>query len=160
LKPSQELFKSAWRNFPTGVSIVTTQTSDGGHYATTANAVMSVSLDPLLVLVSLSSNGKTSASVKNSGCFGLNFLNKNQADLGNYYGRSSSDKREILPDNVRVHSSGVALLEDALSIMVCNVIKDVVAGDHTLFIGEVIDIENREGESLIFYKGEYRTFGI
>ena len=121
---------------------------------------MSVSLDPLLVLVSLSSSGKTSASVKSSGCFGLNFLNKNQADLGNYYGRSSSDKREILPDNVRVHSSGVALLEDALSIMVCNVIKDVVAGDHTLFIGEVIDIENREGESLIFYKGEYRTFGI
>ena len=139
---------------------MTTQTSEGGPYATTANAVMSVSLDPLLVLVSLSSNGKTSASVKSTGYFGLNFLNKDQADLGNYYGRSSSDKRALLPINVHLHSSGVALFKDALSVMVCNVINDVVAGDHTLFIAEVIDIENREGESLIFYKGEYRSFGI
>ena len=160
MDPSIDLFKSAWRNFPTGVSVVTTVTPEGRPYATTANAVMSVSLDPLLVLVSLSTDGKTHASINKYGYFGLNFLSGSQAHLGDYYGRSTSHERETLPTAVICHSSGVTLFEDALSSIVCKVIQQVIAGDHTLFIGEVIDIENRDGEALIFYKGGYKTLGI
>ncbi|MQF86925.1 MAG: flavin reductase family protein [SAR202 cluster bacterium] len=160
MKPSVDLFKLAWRNFPTGVSVITTFTPEGKPYATTANAVMSVSLDPLLVLVSLSTNGKTCMSITNCGYFGLNFLSAHQVSLGDYYGRSSSPEREILPSTAILHSSGVTLFEDALSSMVCKVTQEVVAGDHTLFIGEVIDIENQNGEALVFYKGGYKTLGI
>ena len=52
MKPTQDLFRHAWGQFPTGVTIITTGQPDGSPYCTTANAVMSVSLDPLLVLVS------------------------------------------------------------------------------------------------------------
>lgn len=154
---SPELFRSAWRKFATGVSIVTTRQPDGGAYATTANSVASVSLDPLLVLVSFGNGGTTHANLVRERRFGINILRDDQAAIAQRYAASPPEERRLLPPAHRLLPSGTALLNDALARMDCRVVSDVGAGDHTVFIAEVEHIEVSGGAPLIFYDGRYGT---
>ena len=154
---SPELFREAWRKFATGVSIVTTREPDGGTYATTANSVASVSLDPLLVLVSVGKGGTTHANLTRERRFGINILRDDQAPIAQHYATSPPEERERLPLAHRRLPSGTTLLDDALACMDCRVVSDVGAGDHTVFLAEVEHIEVSAGAPLVFYDGRYGT---
>ena len=153
---SPELFREAWRKFATGVSIVTTRQPDGGTYATTANSVASVSLDPLLVLVSFGKASSTHANLARERRFGINILRDDQAPIAQHYATSPPEERQNLPPAHR-RPSGTTLLDDALACMDCRVVSDVGAGDHTVFIAEVEHIEVSEGAPLVFYDGRFGT---
>ena len=153
---SPELFREAWRKFATGVSIVTTRQPDGGTYATTANSVASVSLDPLLVLVSFGKVSSTHANLARERRFGINILRDDQAPIAEHYATSPPEERQNLPPAHR-RPSGTTLLDDALACMDCRVVSDVGAGDHTVFIAEVEHIEVSAGAPLVFYDGRYGT---
>ena len=153
------LYRQAWRRFPTGVSIVTTRSLDGAPYATTANALLSVSLDPPLLLLSVATGGHTCDYLQQAGCFGVNFLREDQAGVADFYGRATPEERRTLPDAHTVHESGVELLDDALVGMVCRVEQQVEAGDHTLIVAAVDHIEVRDGEALLFYDGRFGSAG-
>ena len=154
---SPELFREAWRKFATGVSIVTTRQPDGGTYATTANSVASVSLDPLLVLVSFGKGGTTHANLTRERRFGINILRDDQASVAEHYATSPPEERRQLPEAHRQLPSGTTLLDDALACMDCRVVGDVGAGDHTVFLAEVEHIEVSDGAPLVFYDGRYGT---
>jgi flavin reductase (DIM6/NTAB) family NADH-FMN oxidoreductase RutF len=154
VKPTPELFRQAWGKFPTGVTIITTRQADGSPYCTTANAVMSVSLDPLLVLVSIGREGATQANLKRELRFGINVLGEDDAELATAF--ASQDERPPLPSGHQLSPAGTALLGEALACMDCRVVQQVEAGDHVLFIAEVDDIEVREGAPLVFHKGRFR----
>ena len=154
---SPELFREAWRKFATGVSIVTTRQPDGGTHATTANSVASVSLDPLLVLVSFGRGSATHANLARERRFGINILRDDQASTAQHYATSPPEERARLPHAHRRLPSGTTLLDDALVCMDCRVVSDVGAGDHTVFIAEVEHIEVREGAPLVFYDGRFGT---
>jgi flavin reductase (DIM6/NTAB) family NADH-FMN oxidoreductase RutF len=152
---SPEEFRRAWGKFPTGVSMVTTHTEDGGAYCTTANAISSVSLDPLLVHLSLGKDGLTCANILREKRFGINMLRMDQEELAKFFATASSDERRKLPSAHKVTPNGTDLLSDALVVMDCRVMQEVEAGDHIIFIAEVDGLEVREGEPLVFYQGKF-----
>ena len=154
---SPELFRKAWGKFATGVSVITTRQPDGETYATTANSVASVSLDPLLVLISVGNGGTTHANLLRERRFGINILRDDQAAVATYYATSTPEDRQRLPLAHQQSPNGATLLDDALACMDCRVVRDVEAGDHTVFIAEVEYIEVNEGAPLLFYEGQYAT---
>ena len=149
------LYRQAWRKFPTGVSIVTTRSADGGPYATTANAILSIALDPPLLLLSVGTGGQTCANLAREGRFGLSFLPDDQADVADFYARASAEERATLPASHTAQDGGAALLDGALAAMACRIEQRVEAGDHTLFVAAVERVEVREGNALLFYDGRY-----
>ena len=155
MQPTPELFRRAWRTFPTGVSVVTTRTSDGAPYATTANALLSVSIDPMLLLLSVTTAGHTCLNLSRHGLFAVNFLRDDQEAIADFYGRAPPLERRRLPAAHTVHESGLALLDDAVAWMICRVRQRTRAGDHTLFVAAVEDIDVRDGDALVFYRGRY-----
>ena len=157
MTPPPELFRRAWGKFPTGVSLITTHTEDGGPWCTTANAVSSVSLDPLLMQLSVRKDGVTCANLRRERRFGLNVLPRELQEMAALFAGPPTKERQRLPTQHRVTNNGTILLDEALTAMDCRVVEQVEAGDHILFIAEVEEIEIREGTPLVFYEGGYTS---
>jgi flavin reductase (DIM6/NTAB) family NADH-FMN oxidoreductase RutF len=147
----QVRFRQALGRFATGVTVVSTE-HEGTVHGMTANGFMSVSLDPLLVLVSIARTARMHDLLERSGHFGVSVLTKAQQELSNHFaGRPMQDAE------VPFHAvSGVPLIRDALVEVATRTVDAHRAGDHTLFIGEVLYFDSRDGEPLIFHSGGYR----
>lgn len=118
----------------------------------TANAFVSVSLDPPLVLVSLDNRSVMHRILPGIGRFGVSVLAEHQEKLSNHFaGRTV----EGLPIRF-VTRLGIPLLEDAVAYFVVQLIDAHPAGDHTLYIGRVEHFESREDRPLLFYSGKYQ----
>ena len=120
---------------------------------------LSVSLEPPLLLLSVATGGNTCEYLRKEGCFGVNFLRGDQAEVADFYARAAPEERRTLPEAHRTHESGVALLDEALVGMVCHIEQTVEAGDHTLFVAAVEHVEVREGDALLFHEGHYGSAG-
>ena len=159
MSTNPEQYRQAWRKFPTGVSVITMRSESGEPYVTTANALLSISLDPMLLLLSVATDGNTCANLLRDGLFAVNFLRSDQSHIADFYARAPSHERSNLPDAHTKHESGIALFDDALVCMVCRCEHEVQAGDHTMFVASVEDIDIREGDALLFYEGQYGSAG-
>ncbi|GIO26536.1 flavin reductase family protein [Ornithinibacillus bavariensis] len=148
------IFRNAMGKFATGVTVVTTKLGEEIH-GMTANAFMSVSLDPKLVLVSVDHRATMKRYIENSGKFAISFLNQEQRDLSAYFAGQINETREI--DFYWLQE--MPTIKDALVNIVCDLHEAIDAGDHTLFIGKVIDLEIRDGDPLTFFQGKYRELG-
>jgi flavin reductase (DIM6/NTAB) family NADH-FMN oxidoreductase RutF len=126
-------FREAISRFATGVTVITTRRPDGPA-GMTANAVSSLSLSPLLLLVCISNRLPTHEALLESRCFAVNVLGQGDEDLALRFARPSEDKFE----NVDVdYSSGLPVLRRAIAHFVCEVREALPGGDHSIFIGEV-----------------------
>ncbi|MDA3129638.1 flavin reductase family protein [Aliibacillus thermotolerans] len=143
-------FRQAMGQFATGVTIVTTEYEKNVH-GMTANAFMSVSLNPKLIAVSVDHRAKMLRKMIEAQTFAVNILTERQKELSMLF--AGQIKLEKTPTFARLH--GVPIIEDSLVSVVCRLFSKKVAGDHTIFIGEVIDIKTRKGEPLLFYSGNY-----
>lgn len=143
-------FRNAMGKFATGVTVITTDLNGEAH-GMTANAFMSVSLNPKLVLISIGEKARMLEKLNQSGKFAVNILSEGQQEVSMLFAGQIKEEKEIVFDNL----NGVSIIKDALANIVCNVYGKQVAGDHTLFIGEVEDIILREGKPLTFYEGQY-----
>ena len=155
MRLSSDEFRRGWGKFPTGVSVVTTHTEEGDSYGTTANAVSSVSLNPLLIHLSLGKDGMTCANLAREGRFGINFLRSDQENLARFFATASMEERHRLPAAHHISEHGTCLFDDALVVMDCCVSQEVEAGDHIIFIAEVDGLLVREGDPLVFYQGKF-----
>ena len=99
--------------------------------------------------------------VKKQGRFGVSVLRENQVAISRYFAQTDEnlDTEAKLGIRYRWTPSGIPLLEDALVHITCNVAASYVAGDHTIFIGEVESTEVFDGEPLLFFRGSYRRIG-
>jgi flavin reductase (DIM6/NTAB) family NADH-FMN oxidoreductase RutF len=141
--------------FATGVAIVTCQDADGPAGLTT-NAVTSLSLDPLLLLVCFDNSSRTLAAVRSARRFAVNVLRAGQEDLAAVFAskRVAREKFEAVTHTV---AHGVPVLDDALAWVACDLVELLPGGDHTIGIGSVIGGDTTEGEPLVFYRGGYVT---
>jgi flavin reductase len=147
----QRRFRDALGTFATGVTIVSTRCDDLVH-GMTANGFMSVSLEPALVVVSIASSARMHDILLRAGRYGVSVLGREQEAVSRHFaGRPDADRQIGL-----IESSGVPLVEGALTHVVAAVVDAHPAGDHTMFIGEVLDFTHRSGEPLIFHSGAYR----
>ena len=144
------LFRDTMGKFSTGVTVITTK-HDGKVHGMTANAFMSVSLNPKLVVISIGENARCLNKIRESGTFGVNILAEDQQEQSMIFAGQKKVEIDIEFDTL----SGVPVLPGALAQISCEVVSSYVEGDHTLFIGKVQDILLEEKEPLLFYSGKY-----
>ena len=143
-------YRRALGRFATGVSVVTTQ-HNGRIHGMTANAFVSVSLEPPLVLLSLDNRCHMHQILPVTGLFGVSVLAEGQEAISNHFAGRTVDGAHIR----FVTRREVPLLEGAVAYFVARVVNIHSAGDHTLYIGHVEHFESCEGRPLVFYAGEY-----
>ncbi len=143
-------FRNAMGRFATGVTVITTETKDDIH-GMTANAFMSVSLSPKLITVSIDNRANMLEKIKEAKKFAVNILSDRQKDISMHFAGQAKIDREIEFG----YLEGIPILEDAIVSVACELDNSFVVGDHTLFIGKVIDIKMTEGNPLTFYGGRY-----
>jgi 3-hydroxy-9,10-secoandrosta-1,3,5(10)-triene-9,17-dione monooxygenase reductase component len=148
-------FRDAIGSFPTGVAVVTANGS-GGPAGLTTNAVTSLSLDPVLLLVCFDNGSRTLPHVRETGRFAVNVLRHGQHDLAAVFASKRVGREKFA---AATHSlvGGVPVLEGVLAWFVCELRELVPGGDHTIGIGEVRDLgHDPDGEPLVFFRGSYR----
>ncbi len=146
------LYRRTCGRFGTGVTVITTRL-EGRVHGMTANAFMSVSLQPPLVLVSINRRAKMCQLLEHTGRYAVSILREDQKDLALHF---AGRPREGLTISFG-ERCGLPVLEGALGHVVARVVQRVDAGDHVLFIGEVEHMESREGPPLLFYGGRFET---
>jgi len=148
-------FRQVVGQFPTGVSVVATELN-GVIHGMTANAVMSLSLTPMLMLVSVDKRSKMSDFIQQAQGFSINFLRDEQEVLSTYFaGRWKEPKA---PPFRFVEWSGGPRLEGSLAAVGCRMNKIIETGDHWIVIGEVValHIGVEPHSPLIFHASMYR----
>lgn len=141
--------------FTSGVTVVTTASARGTDvHGMTANAFTSVSLDPPLVLVSVSKDAKCNQRIIDSGRYGISILGAEQHALCRHF--AGAGQRPDLVDFL--WRDGLPLIAAALAHLVCTVRASYPAGDHVLHISEVDHLWERDGAPLVFYNGRLQTF--
>jgi flavin reductase (DIM6/NTAB) family NADH-FMN oxidoreductase RutF len=152
-----DLFKEAMGRFATGVAVVTTVGPNGDRVGFTANAVASVSLDPLLLLVSVDQSSSSLDPLLETGFFALSFLHADDLEVAH---RFATGERDTRFDGLEVRSevTGAPILESALAWVDCTVWKVVEAGDHHVVFGEVQGCGvSSEGAPLLYFRGGFGT---
>jgi 3-hydroxy-9,10-secoandrosta-1,3,5(10)-triene-9,17-dione monooxygenase reductase component len=151
-------FRDAIGCFATGVTIVTT-TGTAGPAGMTTNAVTSLSLDPLLMLVCFDRGSRTLDVVRRSRRFAVNVLRAADADLAAVFA-SKRVAREKFESVTHSEAHGVPVLDSALAWIACELRELLPGGDHEIGIGEVIGMSaGPERDPLVWFRGGYTTIG-
>ena len=150
-----ERFRTVFGHFATGVAVITSA-GPGGSGGMTANAVCSLSLDPLLALVCIENEARTLPLVRDSGRFAVNVLRAGSEDLARVFA-SKVPETEKLRDVPHRIEEGMPILDAALAWIVCDVQSLVPAGDHRIAIGAVVAMDVADGDPLLWYRGAYRA---
>jgi flavin reductase (DIM6/NTAB) family NADH-FMN oxidoreductase RutF len=144
------LFRTTMGCFATGVAVITTAW-EGQVHGMTANAFLSVSLEPPLVLVSIGRNARMHQLLVVGRTYGVSKLTEDQEHYSRHF---SGRPVEGLQPTFIWHDE-TPLLADALAYVVARVVDAHPAGDHTLFIGQVEHLHCQNGRPLLFYRGQY-----
>jgi flavin reductase (DIM6/NTAB) family NADH-FMN oxidoreductase RutF len=147
-------FRRALAQFGSGVTAVTTRDAAGRALGLTVTAFSSVSLEPPLVLVCVDDRSETHVGFRESGAFGVSILAEDQESVSRRFawgGAAKFDDTELVTG-----SSGVPLVAGALAHLECRVVASHPAGDHTIYVGEILALATRPGRPLVYYQGRYR----
>jgi flavin reductase (DIM6/NTAB) family NADH-FMN oxidoreductase RutF len=144
-------FRRTLGMFATGVTVLTTLRGEQVH-GMTANAFMSVSLSPPLVLISLERRARLASMLHEGTRYGVSVLGDEQAGLSDRFaGRPGDD----LPEPRFVTVRDTPLVDGALAHLVARVVRSYWGGDHSLFLGQVEYARYGEGRPLLFHGGRY-----
>jgi flavin reductase (DIM6/NTAB) family NADH-FMN oxidoreductase RutF len=143
-------FRRSLGMFATGVTVLTTRVRDQVH-GMTANAFMSVSLSPPLVLISLDRRSRMCGMLHEGNRFGVSVLAQGQTELSDFFARRGA--RGVQPEFFIMRET--PLVEGALAHFVARVVRSYWGGDHSLFLGHVEYARYGKGEPLLFHGGRY-----
>lgn len=143
-------FRNTLGRFATGITIVTT-VEEGNVHGMTANAFMSVSLEPPLVLVSIDHKTKMHQILPKTKMYGISILREDQEMVSQHFAGRPLERapnffwKENLP-----------FIESSIAQLACEIVDQHPAGDHTLYIGKVKWLSyEKEGTPLTFFAGKY-----
>ena len=139
-----------------GVYIISTK-NDGKVNAMTAAWVARASFEPPLITISIGNTRHSHEMIKKSGIFAVNVISAENIALGKHFGLKSGKKTDKFADmEYDVKHTGAPILKDCTAWLDCKVVSSIEAGDHTLFIGEVLDGGViREADTLIYDKEKF-----
>ncbi|HVM27124.1 MAG TPA: flavin reductase family protein [Mycobacteriales bacterium] len=145
--------------FATGVTVVTAVV-DGEQHAMTCSSFTSVSLHPVLVLFCAEKVARFHDAALAAGQWAVSVLAVGQGDLSRRFavrGRPLEDQFCDVP-HARGALTGAAVVDGAVAALECRTVSTVDAGDHTVFVGEVlgVSVPDTAGEPLLYYEGRYR----
>jgi flavin reductase (DIM6/NTAB) family NADH-FMN oxidoreductase RutF len=178
----KEMFRQVMGRFATGVTVVTTKSNDV-LAGLTVNAFCSVSLNPPLVLICVDNRSNTLDLLRESKKFAVNMLTAEQKDFGRGFATSSPERFEhFCHASHHIAVTGAPIIDNVLAFIDARIVEEYLAGDHTIFIGQVeamgtagrVTFMSEEGKEqntlvdyngtvpsedphpLIYYKGQYR----
>jgi 3-hydroxy-9,10-secoandrosta-1,3,5(10)-triene-9,17-dione monooxygenase reductase component len=144
-------------SLPTGVTIIATSGADGPAGAT-ANAVSSLSIDPMMMLACLDRGSRTLLAVQAADRFSVSVLHHGQEAVA----RSFATKKPVAEKWAGVawsERAGLPAIDDALLWVACDLQDVITAGDHVILTGAVTDLTTATGKPLVFHGGDYLTLG-
>ncbi len=152
-----DIFRKTCARFATGIAVATVTGPDGLPYGLTVNSFTSVSAAPPLVLVCIDYRSAILTHFRASAWYGINVLAEDQRDVSVRFSQRIPDRFEGL--NWKRGECGTPLLDGCLATMECSTVQVVEAGDHAIFIGEVIRATARDGNPLLYYGSQYCKVG-
>ena len=152
---SKQDLKNAFARWATGVTIVTARSGDRIH-GMTVSAFTEVSLDPPLVLVCIDKDSSTQAVIAEGKIFAVNILERGQADLSSRFASKEVEDRRFDGLEYQTGVTGAPLLAGTVANLDCRLTATHDAGDHFIFVGEVVDLRLFDGEPLMFHDRGYR----
>ena len=159
LRPGDEhRLRAVFREFASGVTVVSTH-AGGTLHAMTANAFCSVSLEPPQVLVCVAHSARFHAAITESGLWTVSILAEDQAAVATRFATPGRDLQRQFDGVAHVIGprTGAALLTGARAWMECRTTQAVVAGDHTIVVGDVLscDVNAIPQPPLTYHRGGY-----
>jgi len=153
---SQREFRASLAMFATGVTVVTARRPDGVLVGLTANSFNSVSLNPPLVLWSLSQAAGSMAALSTGSHYAVNILAADQKELAERFASKREDRWQDVAYTEGL--SGSPLLSGAAATFECFNRSRYDEGDHVIFVGEVERCSHRAGAApLLFHGGKFYT---
>lgn len=152
-------YKAIMARYPSGVTVVTATGETGQHAGLTLSAFSAVSLDPALVLVCVETTSNTLPAIKASGAFTVNLLGEGASAIAAMFASKDEDKFAVIDrSSVRSAPSGPVLGDDSVAYLECRVVNEVLAGDHWVFIAEVMSGEILDTRApLLYYDRAFRA---
>jgi len=149
-------YLSAMRKVPSAVAVVS-MNHQGCRGGLTATAVCSVSADPPQILVCVNKAGRSHESMRAAEFFGVNFLAQNHEAVARSFSTPSAPEERFAGAQWVPGGAGVPLLADALVAFECRMAQAIDCGTHTIFIGRITEVRQREERALIYKSGEFLT---
>ncbi len=152
------LYKQVMRRYATGVMVLTVRDGDDFH-AVTVNSVTSVSLEPILLLLCLEKNARSHELMQEAKTFALNIMADAQVELGKKFAYDRAARSAPRAQSAHfVSERGELLFENALGYFECRVVGEYAGGDHTIFLGEVVNaaVSETDANPLIYYQSDWK----
>lgn len=146
-------FRDVLGAFATGVTIMTTRGPGGVRVGCTASSFNTVSLEPPLVLWSLGLRAASLGAFRAAEHFGVSILAEDQRDIALQLARPAEDKFAGVA--LREGIGGVPLIRGALAHLECRIAARYPGGDHEIMLGEVLNLERRDGAPLVYQRGGF-----
>lgn len=146
-------FRRALGQFASGVTVVTTLDAEGRPQGLTATSFCSLSLEPPLVLVCVDLQSETNAGFQSSKLFGVSVLAEGQEEWSRRFAVGGPAK--FLAGGLATGRHGVALVPGALAQLECRVTAALEAGDHVVYVGEVVGLAVNPGRPLLYHASAY-----
>lgn len=148
-------FRAALGNFASGVTVVTTMDAAGKLHGITVSAFCSVSLEPPLVLICIEKSTASHYAFEESEIFVVNILSETQAGVSEQFAAPHLDKFDGV--KYEIGTLGAPVLTGALVNLECRLRHSLNGGDHSIFVGEVENVQSSSSHPLIYFRGEYRN---
>lgn len=142
--------RALFRRWPTGVSVVVAE-AGGRRAGLTVNSLVSLSLDPPLVGISLALSASLYEVLREAGTWSVSMLAADQDHLAQHFAMSLPPR--VLWDGVAVREDDPRLLAGAVGWLHAHTVDEIAAGDHTVFVGEVDSLEHGPGSGALVYLG-------
>lgn len=153
---SPAVLRDVMSHFATGITVLT---AGGEHsHAMTANAFTSVSLDPPMVLCCVARTAQMHEAILRTRSFGVNVLSADQEWVARYFASRNRPKGMAQFDEVDWFAgprTGAPLIAGSLAWLECELAQVYHGGDHSIFLGTVLDASRRSGEALLFFGGGF-----
>ncbi|MFP5110734.1 flavin reductase family protein [Neobacillus sp. C211] len=144
------LFKEVLGNYPTGVTVVTKVDEHRIPLGLTVNSFASVSIDPLLVLWSIDKRVSSYKSFIKTDKFAVHVLSSDQSEICHLFASKGIDRFKNCEWTLSEYD--LPIISGAAGVLQCKTAKRIEAGDHTILIGEVVDIQNENKEPLLYHQ--------
>ncbi|MGW7516952.1 flavin reductase family protein [Streptomyces sp. NPDC054796] len=151
-------FRSIAGRFTTGVVAVTARrASDGAPVGLAVNSFTSVSLEPPLILFCVARTSTSWPDVRSADRFCVNILGEGQRMLSTRFATSGAEKFSGVPWTPS--PGGAPVLDGSIGWIECSVEEEITAGDHTVVLARVHDLDASEEDSpLVFFRGLYGRY--
>lgn len=150
IEEQQQIFKEIMGSYPTGVTIITTTDSNGNPVGLTVNSFTSVSLSPLLVLWCIDHKAKSYETFQECDGFAIHTLASDQKDLCWAFAGKEPDKFSKAKWSLSEYN--LPILDGSYGVMQCKVVKRVDAGDHTILIGEAVELTKTDKDPMLYFR--------